>query len=316
MEEAITPPQQKNSVKARILTSVVYVIVWIGLCAMKWTVPRGWGALGFDVVFCAVSIVGSFEFLNAVGGISAPQKCFTLAFAAVVVPLFVVVQMTMESGLLAVACAFCVYVMFLMACSVFDTHRSTVKGTINCVFCMLYCGVLSTLLSSINHLPQNSMAAILTLFACTVFTDSFAYIFGSLLKRFIPYKLSPKLSPNKTVIGAIGGLVGGISGGIIAYVVIYYLGGLNGEIISYGYNGVYLTFTSTAIAPIVSFVLIGFATSILAQVGDLFESAIKRECGIKDMGRCFPGHGGMLDRFDSMLYCSVVVLLSFGVIIM
>ena len=53
----------------------------------------------------------------------------------------------------------------------------------------------------------------------------------------------------------------------------------------------------------------------MAQIGDLFESAIKRECGVKDMGKCLPGHGGILDRFDSMLYCSVVVLISFGTII-
>ena len=53
----------------------------------------------------------------------------------------------------------------------------------------------------------------------------------------------------------------------------------------------------------------------MAQIGDLFESAIKRACGVKDMGKCLPGHGGILDRFDSMLYCSVVVLISFGTII-
>lgn len=305
-ETKVAVKEVKSGMKSRATTAVVYVVAWIALCALKWLVPGGYGAIGFDLVFCAISIIGSFEFLRAIGGVSTPQRAFTLAFASVVVPLHVVIQMTMGSGLLAVVCAFVVYVMCLMATSVFDPIRSTVKGTISCVFCMLYCGILSSILSAINHLNQNSMAAILMLFMSTVFCDTSAFAFGSVLKRWLPWKLSPKLSPNKTIVGAIGGLIGGIVGGICAYLLINYLG---------GYNGVELVFTSDRIAPIVSFIFVGLATAVLAQIGDLFESAIKRECGIKDMGNLLPGHGGILDRFDSMLYCSVVVLLCFGTII-
>lgn len=307
MEDVKTPsPEGKKGINPRLITAAVYLVAWAALCAMKWVVPGGYGALGFDALFCAISILGSIEFMRAIGGISFPQRAITIAFAAVIVPLNVVVEMTMQSGLFAVVCAFVVYVMFLMATSVFDPLRSTVKGTISCIFCMLYCGVLSAVLSSINHLAQNSMAAILLLFMSTVLCDTCAFLIGTLLKRWIPWKLSPKLSPNKTVIGAIGGIIGGIVGGILAYVLIHYLG---------GYNGVVLTFTSERISPIVTFILVGFATAVMAQIGDLFESAIKRECGIKDMGNLLPGHGGVLDRFDSMLYCSVVVLLAFGTIV-
>ena len=77
-----------------------------------------------------------------------------------------------------------------------------------------------------------------------------------------------------------------------------------------------LYYTGTHIHPAVCFLLIGLVTSAFAQIGDLFESAIKRECGIKDMGKCLPGHGGILDRFDSMLFSSVVVLFSFGILIL
>lgn len=296
----------KKSQKPRIITAIVYVIVWIVLCSLKWVVPDGYGALGFDAVFCAISILGSMEFLRAIGGVSSPQKAFTIAFAAMVVPFYVLMEEIMGLGLIAVLCAFVFYVMCLMATSVFDPFRSTVKGTITCIFCMLYCGILSTVLAAINHLEHNSMAGILMLFMATTMCDSFAFIFGSLLKRVFPWKLSPKLSPNKTIVGAIGGLIGGIVGGVCAFVLIHYLG---------GYNGVVLTFTNDAIPPIVAFILVGLATAVLAQVGDLFESAIKRECGIKDMGKLLPGHGGVLDRFDSMLYCSVLVLLCFGIFI-
>lgn len=305
----------KGSFKPRLITSICYVIVWAGLTALKWTVPGGWGSLGFDVLFCAVSVIGSVEYLRATGGVSFPQKAFTIAFGAIVVPLYVGVELSMQKGFLAIACAFTVYVMFLMAASVFDPQRSTVKGTVSCIFCMLYCGVLSAILSSVNHLGRNSMAAVLMLFMVPVFTDTGAFIFGSLFKKFIPLKLSPKLSPNKTVIGAVGGIVGGILSGLVSYALIYYFGGVNDNIVLTRFNDIYLVFSSNAIHPIVTFILVGLATSVLAQVGDLFESAIKRECNIKDMGKLLPGHGGVLDRFDSMLYCSVVVLLSFGTII-
>lgn len=316
-------PKTLSSMQKRCITAAIYLIVWIGLCALKWTVPDNWGALGFDAAFTAVSVIGCFELLRAVDRpesgqcfISAPQRMFTLAFCALVVPLHAIIQITMHAGLLAVACAFTVYVMFLMAASVFDHQKSTVKGTIYCIFCMLYCGVLSSILSSINHLERNSMVAILVLFMSTVLTDTGAFAIGSAFKKVLPMKLAPQLSPNKTVIGAIGGLIGGILGGILAYYTIYIFGGVNSESLILGSNfSVYLTFSSEKIHPLVSFVLIGLATSVMAQIGDLFESAIKRECNVKDMGKLLPGHGGILDRFDSMLYCSCVVLLCFGTII-
>lgn len=178
---------------------------------------------------------------------------------------------------------------------------------------MLYCGVLSTMMAAINHLTRNSMVAILVLFMATVFTDAGAFLAGSTLKKWLPAKLAPQLSPNKTIVGAVGGLVGGIAGSLLALGVMYLFGGVNEPIIL-GFNNVFLQFTSN-FPYVVSFMLVGLFTSVLAQVGDLLESAIKRECGLKDMGNLLPGHGGILDRFDSMLYCSVIVLFSFGTII-
>ena len=316
-------PKKLSSMQKRCITAAVYLIVWVGLCALKWTVPDNWGAIGFDLAFTAVAVIGAYEFLRAVNRpesgqctLSSPQHLFTMAFCALVVPLHTIIQITMGAGLLAVAVAFTIYVMFLAAASVFDHQKSTVKGTIYCIFCMLYCGVLSSILSSINHLERNSMVAILVLFMSTVLSDTGAFVIGSALKKVMPMKLAPQLSPNKTVIGAIGGLVGGILGGILAYYTIYIFGGINGESIILGSNfNVYLTFSSDKIHPLISFILVGLATSVMAQIGDLFESAMKRECNIKDMGNLLPGHGGILDRFDSMLYCSCVVLLCFGTII-
>lgn len=179
---------------------------------------------------------------------------------------------------------------------------------------MIYCGVLSAMLSAINHLQTNSMPAILMLFMCSVVTDTGAYLVGSTFKRFIPLKLAPQLSPNKTVIGAVGGVLGGIVGAIIVYYIMYIFGGENDVIYFFRYNEVFLTVKSENFPPLLSFILIGLCASVMCQIGDLFESAIKRECGVKDMGKLLPGHGGVLDRFDSMLYSSVVILFAFGTI--
>lgn len=322
-----TVEKKDNNLKARVLTSVVYVVIWIALCALKWCVPytpvQGtnvyWGSLGFDILFCAISVIGCFEFLRAIDNtngekkISAMQRAFTIAFCAICVPLYVLCEITMHKGYLGVSCAFAIYVMFLASTSVFDHNRSSVKGTISCVFAMLYCGVLSTMMAAINHLATNSMVAILVLFMATVLTDAGAFIVGSTMKKWLPAKLAPQLSPNKTVVGAVGGLLGGIIGSLLALGVMYLFGGVNAPIIL-GFNDVYLTFSSK-FPYVVSFILIGLFTSVLAQVGDLLESAVKRECGVKDMGNLLPGHGGILDRFDSMLYCSVIVLFCFGTII-
>lgn len=291
--------------KSRYITGAVYVLVLIALCALKWLVPSGWGALGFDAVFTAISVLGTLELLRAIGGVNFIQKVFTVAFSAVVVPLYVACQMAMGQGFLAVAVCGCIYAFALAALNVFHHGESTLKGTATCYFAMLYCGVLSCMLSAVNHVKNNSMAAVLTLFLIVMLTDSFAFITGKLLGKYIPRKLAPSLSPNKTLIGAAGGVIGGMAGAVAAYFIYFGLGKVLDTPLIY----------SGALHPAVIFMLIGLVGSVFDQIGDLFESAIKRECNVKDMGKLLPGHGGVLDRFDSILFTSVIVLVSFGLII-
>ena len=296
----------------RVITSVVYVLVWIVLCALKWLVPV-WGGLGFDALFCAISVLGSLELLRAVKEVSYSQKVITVAFCAVAVPLYVVTQMTMGAGFIALAICFAVYAVALAGFNVFNFGACTLKGTAVSMFTMVYCGVLSCILAAVNHVENNSVAAVITLFITTVFSDSGAFIFGSLFGKYVPKKLAPGVSPKKTLIGALGGLIGGMLGGIAAYGLSVGLDGLNG-VINSDVIGTAIKF-STGIPAIVVFMLAGLVVSIFAQLGDLFESAVKRECGIKDMGRLLPGHGGVLDRFDSMLFCGIIVLVAFWVVI-
>lgn len=112
-------------------------------------------------------------------------------------------------------------------------------------------------------------------FAC----DTFAYFAGLTMGR---HKLAPKVSPKKTVEGSVGGLVGNVLCGLVfAYVMNRWFGGS----ISYG-----------------SMAMLALFCGVVAQLGDLSFSLIKREFGIKDYGKIFLAHGGVLDRFDSVLF--------------
>jgi len=126
---------------------------------------------------------------------------------------------------------------------------------------------------------------IMTLFA-TYATDTFAFFAGSLFGK---HKLCPEISPKKTVEGSIGGILGSV---ILVLVVGIIL------------NRVYNTNVS-----LIHFIVIGLLGGVFSQIGDLTASAIKRFCGIKDFGNILPGHGGIVDRIDSLLFVLPVVYL-------
>ena len=111
-----------------------------------------------------------------------------------------------------------------------------------------------------------------TIFIVTFLTDTFAYFTGYLFGK---HKLIPKVSPKKTIEGSIGGVVGST----IGCIVFGYLFNLD----------------------MTAMIIIGSIGSVIAQFGDLFASSIKRYVGIKDYGKLIPGHGGVLDRFDSVI---------------
>jgi phosphatidate cytidylyltransferase len=112
-------------------------------------------------------------------------------------------------------------------------------------------------------------------------SDAFALFGGMLFGR---RKLAPELSPKKTVEGAVSGLLGSIVSTLIYGVIIH------------------LVFQTEVCYPIL--VVYAGLGAVLSQFGDLAFSYIKRQYGIKDYGNIFPGHGGVLDRFDSVIFCA------------
>ena len=127
------------------------------------------------------------------------------------------------------------------------------------------------------------MYYIILVFLLAFSTDTFAYIVGMTIGK---NKLAPTISPNKSIEGAIGGVIGST---VITTLYLYKLSILKSNIL--------LTIIVLAV------------TSIFSQSGDLFASKIKRELNVKDYGRILPGHGGVLDRFDSVLFVAPIIYL-------
>ena len=124
--------------------------------------------------------------------------------------------------------------------------------------------------------------------------DTCAYFAG---RAFGKHKLCPVVSPKKTVEGAIGGVLGTMVFGVIAP-VIYSIAANRMEA---------FTRTNIGVSMYVIIALLACVAAVLGIYGDLFASVVKRQCGIKDYGTIFPGHGGILDRFDSVMFIAPFV---------
>lgn len=162
------------------------------------------------------------------------------------------------------------------------------------VFGVIYAGQLSYLYGLRYHpyvIGAAAGAALVTLpLLITWATDVGAYFVGRTMGRSL---LAPAISPKKTWAGAVGGLV------LAVFVAVFYVSYVLRPVASLS-----MTLSAT--------VAFGAIASIAAQVGDIAESLLKREAGVKDSSSIIPGHGGVLDRFDSMLFVLPVSYLLFG----
>lgn len=145
------------------------------------------------------------------------------------------------------------------------------------VFGVVWIGLPLSHAVLLRDIPEHGGALLVDVLVCTFFTDTFAYIGG---RMFGQHPLAPTVSPNKTIEGLAIGIAGGVLG--------FWLAGL------------YQDWLSGPEA-----LLMGLCIAILAPMGDLFESAIKRDLDVKDTGRMLGPHGGLLDRLDAVLFTVV-----------
>ncbi len=253
--------------KTRLITAVVAIAVFI---VVIYVLPPQAAV----AAFCVLCAVAAYELLGATGTLKGhPLLWVSCAFAATV-PLF-----TCYGGEDELLLGVYVYACISFVWAVFDYKR---LGFSHIAEGFLGAFVIPFLLSSVLRIMTGNALGrqlILMPFIAAWCSDSAAYLVGMCLGK---HKLAPHVSPKKTIEGAIGGLAGGVAGMLI-------FGYVMGR--SFGAQPDYLLL---AVA--------GCIGAAAGQCGDLAMSLIKRNCGIKDYGKLFPGHGGVLDRFDSVLF--------------
>ncbi len=253
----------------RIVTGLILIIGWILLLLM-----------GPFSLFCLVITTGSgvalYEFLR----MSSQESESKHAFPLIVVGVLPILggsfggSSGMTSGLFL---AF--ILLIILTVSAYPTLENGLAFVCRQWFGIFYIGFCATHLVLLHIFP-NGISWLLVLTAITVFSDTAAYYAGRKLGKT---KLYPSLSPGKTKAGAVGGIIGGIIGGLLVFLLVF----KNGNFALIG--------------------LLSLLLSIIGIIGDLVESLIKRVSGVKDSGQILPGHGGILDRCDSILLTAPVL---------
>lgn len=155
------------------------------------------------------------------------------------------------------------------------------------VFGALYIGWFGGHMLLLHAIPRVGPGLVTMLITAVALTDGGAYILGSIFGK---HRMAPKVSPRKSWEGAIGGFVMALMG----MAVVYFLASVAG----------WRAFPAWSLT---RYLMTGALLSVVGQIGDLTESAIKRAAGVKDSGTFFPGHGGVLDRADSYLFAAPVM---------
>ncbi|MBR1970490.1 MAG: phosphatidate cytidylyltransferase [Clostridia bacterium] len=177
-----------------------------------------------------------------------------------------------------------IYLLLMLVTMVFKHDKYTFSVVSSSFTAVVFITTSFLLLTKIRAMDNGLINLFLVLIGSWI-TDSCAYFAG---RAFGKHKLAPTLSPKKTVEGSIGGILGTI----IVFVAY-------GMLISNIIDNVQVNFISIG--------LLGLICGIVSQIGDLSASAIKREQNIKDFGNLMPGHGGVMDRFDSVLFVAPTV---------
>jgi len=254
----------------RVATALVALPVLVGalLAGPAW--------LTVTIVIVALAI-GLFEFfaLLRARGIRPMRLAGTLLAAALFLDVI-------APGWLPVPVVPLGAVLLLSVTLARGTDLESVSAAAATLLGAVYLGALGGTIAALRFVPPLEAGGwrLVLLLGILVFADSFAFFVGHALGR---RRLAPSVSPGKSVEGAVGGILGGVAGAL----AVRQLG--------------------LPELPLVHAAVLGVTVAAMGIVGDLDESLLKRWAGVKDSGALFPGHGGMLDRLDSLLFGAPVL---------
>ncbi len=275
----------------------------------------------FDVFITICAVVACMEVASALTKANKPVDLMVACSIPVVLftcsIIGILLQLSIAYYFICLACVLVLYFALVFALTVFLKSKtknemiltrfkkniywySAIKGLRTC-FVIFYPAILFLAFNFINHFAELVIVEdtlqkgldlfvtfmLLFVFACTMLTDTFAMLTGSLFKG---PKLCPKISPKKTISGAIGGVVFGLIGSLLLFLIF----NTNDSFVA-----VYEQYSKFSVFALIIMALIG---SVITQFGDIFASYIKRKANIKDYGAILPGHGGIMDRMDGMCW--------------
>ena len=275
--------------KTRIITAAVGIIVLIGVLFT-------FDTLVFNLVVAAITLIAIHEIYAALG---FEKKEWPLYGVFVPYTLLIMLssyqvwrRLVMPASFLIVL-FFAIYLVVRHASVSFAKTSGLVMFSGIVIFCF-YSFIRLKELLPVETYGYDAMFCILLILCFAWGGDSCAYFAG---RAFGKHKLCPQVSPKKTVEGAIGGVLGTMVFGVVV-TLIYSIAANRMEA---------FTRSNIGVSMYVIIALLACVAAVLGIYGDLFASVVKRQCGIKDYGTIFPGHGGILDRFDSVMFIAPFV---------
>ena len=263
----------------RIISAIIMIIVFVPLLIT--------GGKPFAVLLSLLAILGLYELLH----MRETKKKFPFlmkVFAYILVLFFSLNNFTSSDFTYNIdyrVMSFIIFVFLLPMVFINNSKKYNINDALFLIGSTLFIGLSFNLLIITRNYD---ILYIVYLLIITILTDTFALFTGRLIGK---HKMAPIISPNKTYEGFIGGMIAGV----VTAVVFYHVA-INPSL------------------PLAILVLITIALSVVGQLGDLVFSAIKRYYGEKDFSDLIPGHGGILDRFDSLIFVVLASILFLGII--
>ena len=255
--------------KKRVISAIVALIIVIPLIIL--------GGYPYYIGVCIVSIIGFKEMLS----VREKEKKIPFIMKAISMIAYITIVMSAIKTFNIFNIDYKLLILGIFACLIpliaMEKRKYDAEDALFLLAIVLFLGISFNFLIVIRNI---SLYYLLYVVIVTTMSDTFAHFWGSKIGRI---KLCPNVSPNKTVEGMVGGTIFGT-----------FLAG-----------AFFLTFINTN-ANIFLVGVISLALSLVAQFGDLVFSAIKRRYGVKDYGNIIPGHGGIMDRVDGLLFVGIV----------
>lgn len=270
-----------------MLKRILVAVVGIPALILLLCVCPHWVTAAFLCLLCAV---GAHEFIAAAMDVKKERWWALAAIMGIYVVFLPYSQRNAATALDVMPWLLAVFVLLLFVCYVAEYGKSSSALLFSDVCAIAAAGLaIPWAMSALVRLRlmENGSGLVLIPLVSAFCSDSAALFAGLIFDKDTRHPFAPKVSPRKTKEGAVGGLVGGVAG-MILFRIVYFL-------------------VTEVQLHVVWCAVLGLVGSAAGQLGDLVFSAVKRQYGIKDYGKLLPGHGGVLDRFDSVIFAAPVL---------